>query len=139
MLITSHILSHVTCYCEDPLIIWIDCLVLSEHLFRCFNSNDSHSLVLLLPVPFLSWQLWIADICSKFQKNYCLTGHFLKSIWCMKDGVDRYVITCLSHITSVALILIACLSVKHLFACLLQMLSLTRQTEKNFFNFFLKL
>ena len=115
------------------LIIWIDCLVLSEHLFRCFNSNDSHSLVLLLPVPFLSWQLWIADICSKFQKNYCLTGHFLKSMWCMKDEVDRYMITCLSHITSVTLIL-DCVSVRQTFVC-----CHLPDRRKNFHSIFLKL
>ena len=121
VVLTDHNLNHVN-YLSCHMLLWrpidhlIDCLVLSEHLFRCFNSNDSHSLVLLLPVPFLSWQLWIADICSKFQKNYCLTGHFLKSMWCMKDEVDRYMITCLSHITSVTLIL-DCVSVRQTFVC----------------------
>ena len=31
MFITFHTVSHVICYCEDPLIIWIECLVLSEN------------------------------------------------------------------------------------------------------------
>ena len=104
---------------SSPLSLHIFCVspVAMFYPFSWFLSSFFFVFFIMMILLYLTKRKpWIADICSDYQKNYCLTGHFLKSIWSDEGRSWQIYNNLFSHIPSVALIL-DCMSIWQIFVC----------------------